>query len=92
MNDNENKTNNVKKFINEHKTGLIIGACGIVTLALGAYCYRSGYHSGTIDQYKADVMGFEKQFNGALKTLDDETKVIFVEAFNAAASTTSNNQ
>lgn len=85
MNDNENKTNNVKKFINEHKTGLIIGACGIVTLALGAYCYSSG----RIDQYKADVMGFEKQFNGALKTLDDETKVIFVEAFNAAASTTS---
>lgn len=33
MNDNENKMNNVKQFINEHKTGLIIGACGIVTLA-----------------------------------------------------------
>lgn len=27
MNDNENKMNNVKQFINEHKTGLIIGAC-----------------------------------------------------------------
>lgn len=50
MNDNENKMNNVKQFINEHKTGLIIGACGIVTLAFGAYCYRSGYRSGRIDQ------------------------------------------
>jgi hypothetical protein len=85
MNDNENKTNNVKKFINEHKTGLIIGACGIVTLALGAYCYRSG----RIDQYNTDAIGCAMQFNEALKTLDDETKVIFVEAFNAAASTTS---
>lgn len=47
MNDNENKTNCIKKFINEHKTGLIIGACGIVTLAFGGYCY----FSGRIDQY-----------------------------------------
>ena len=92
MNDNENKMNNVKKFINEHKTGLIIGACGIVTLAFGAYCYRSGYRSGRIDQYKTDAIGSAKQFNEALKAFDDETKDKFLEAFNAAASTTSNNQ
>lgn len=88
MNDNENKMNNVKKFISEHKTGLIIGACGIVTLAFGGYCYLSG----RIDQYNTDAIGFGRQFNEALKTLDDETKLTVVEAFNAAASTTSNNQ
>ena len=54
MNDNENKMNNVKQFINEHKTGLIIGACGIVTLAFGAYCYRSG----RIDQHNTDAIVF----------------------------------
>lgn len=93
MNDNENKMNNVKQFINEHKTGLIIGACGIVTLAFGAYCYHSGYSSGyssgRIDQHNADAIVFSWQFNKALKTLDDETKMTVVEAFNAAASTTS---
>ena len=88
MNDNENKMNNVKQFINEHKTGLIIGACGIVTLAFGGYCYLSG----RIDQYKTDAIGSAKQFNEALKAFDDETKDKFLEAFNAAASTTSNNQ
>ena len=88
MNDNENKMNNVKRFISEHKTGLIIGACGIVTFAFGGYCYLSG----RIDQYNTDAIGFGKQFNEALKTLDDETKLTFVEAFNAAASSISNNQ
>lgn len=88
MNDNENKMNNVKQFINEHKTGLIIGACGIVTLAFGAYCYRSGYRSGRIDQYNADAIGCAMQFNEALKTLDDETKMTVINAFNAVASTT----
>lgn len=85
MNDNENKMNNVKKFINEHKTGLIIGACGIVTLAFGGYCYLSG----RIDQFNTDAIGSAKQFNEALKAFDDETKDKFLEAFNAA---TSNNQ
>lgn len=89
MNDKENKMNNVKRFINEHKTGLIIGACGIVTLAFGAYCYRSGYGSGRIDQHNTDAIVFGWQFNEALKTLDDETKMTVVEAFNAAASTAS---
>lgn len=84
MNDNENKMNNVKQFINEHKTGLIIGACGIVTLAFGAHCYRSG----RIDQYNTDTIGCAMQFNEALKTLDDETKTTVINAFNAAASTT----
>ena len=84
MNDNENKMNNVKQFINEHKTGLIIGACGIVTLAFGAYCYRSG----RIDQYNTDTIGCAMQFNEALKTLDDETKMTVVNAFNAVASNT----
>lgn len=84
MNDNENKMNNVKQFINEHKTGLIIGACGIVTLAFGAYCYRSG----RIDQLNTDARVFGWQFNEALKTLDDETKMTVVEAFNAATSNT----
>lgn len=84
MNDNENKMNNVKQFINEHKTGLIIGACGIVTLAFGAYCYRSG----RIDQYNTDAIGCAMQFNEALKTLDDETKMTVINAFNAVASTT----
>lgn len=84
MNDNENKMNNVKQFINEHKTGLIIGACGIVTLAFGAYCYRSG----RIDQYNTDAIGYAMQFNEALKTLDDETKMTVVNAFNAVASNT----
>lgn len=88
MNDNENKMNNVKQFINEHKTGLIIGACGIVTLAFGAYCYRSGYRSGRIDQYNTDTIGYAMQFNEVLKTLDDETKMTVVNAFNAAASNT----
>lgn len=88
MNDNENKMNNVKQFINEHKTGLIIGACGIVTLAFGAYCYRSGYRSGRIDQLNTDARVFGWQFNEALKTLDDETKMTVVEAFNAATSNT----
>ena len=88
MNDNENKMNNVKQFINEHKTGLIIGACGIVTLAFGAYCYRSGYRSGRIDQYNTDAIGYAMQFNEALKTLDDETKTTVVNAFNAVASNT----
>ena len=85
MNDNENKMNNVKKFINEHKTGLIIGACGIVAIEIVLYCYLSG----RIDQYNTDARGFGMQFNEALKTLDDETKLTVVEAFNAAASTTS---
>lgn len=88
MNDNENKMNNVKQFINEHKTGLIIGACGIVTLAFGAYCYRSGYHSGRIDQYNTDAIGYAMQFNEALKALDDETKTTVINAFNAVASNT----
>lgn len=88
MNDNENKMNNVKQFINEHKTGLIIGACGIVTLAFGAYCYRSGYRSGRIDQYNTDAIGCAMQFNEALKTLDDETKTTVINAFNAVASNT----
>ena len=88
MNDNENKMNNVKQFINEHKTGLIIGACGIVTLAFGAYCYRSGYRSGRIDQYNTDAIGYAMQFNEALKTLDDETKTTVINAFNATASNT----
>lgn len=88
MNDNENKMNNVKKFINEHKTGLIIGACGIVTLAFGAYCYRSGTIAGRIDQLNTDARVFGWQFNEALKTLDDETKMTVVEAFNAATSNT----
>lgn len=88
MNDNENKMNNVKQFINEHKTGLIIGACGIVTLAFGAYCYRSGYRSGRIDQYNTDAIGYAMQFNEALKTLDDETKTTVINAFNAVASNT----
>lgn len=84
MNDNENKMNNVKQFINEHKTGLIIGACGIVTLAFGAYCYRSG----RIDQHNTDAIVFGWQFNEALKALDDETKTTVINAFNAAASNT----
>lgn len=86
MNDNENKMNNVKQFINEHKTGLIIGAC--VSYCVGAYCYRSGYRSGRIDQYNTDAIGYAMQFNEALKTLDDETKTTVINAFNAAASTT----
>lgn len=84
MNDNENKMNNVKQFINEHKTGLIIGACGIVTLAFGAYCYSSG----RIDQHNTDAIVFGWQFNEALKALDDETKTTVINAFNAAASNT----
>lgn len=84
MNDNENKMNSVKQFINEHKTGLIIGACGIVTLAFGAYCYRSG----RIDQHNTDAIVFGWQFNEALKALDDETKTTVINAFNAAASNT----
>lgn len=84
MNDNENKMNNVKQFINEHKTGLIIGACGIVTLAFGAYCYRSG----RIDQYNTDAIGCAMQFNEALKTLDDETKMTVVKHFKQVMSIT----
>lgn len=82
MKNNETKTNTVKDFINEHKTGLIIGACGITALVFGGYCY----FSGRVDQYNTDARGFAKQFNEALHVVDDETKNAIVEAFNNAAS------
>lgn len=86
MNDNENKMNKAMKFIEEHETGLIATACVSTVVAGGIYCYLSG----RIQQYNIDVIGFSKQFNEALKTLDDETKVNFIQAFNATASTISN--
>lgn len=86
MNDNENKMNKVMKFIKEHETGLIACACTSTVVAGGIYCYLSG----RIQQYNIDAIGFSKQLNEALKTLDDETKLTFIQAFNAAASTISN--
>ena len=90
MNDNEPKKGVVKKFIIEHQTSLTIGACIITSAALlcGA-SYKMGRLSGRIDQYNIDGKGFAEQLNQAAKILDDETKTAFIDAFNAAASTSS---
>ena len=88
MNDNEPKKGAVKKFIIKHKIDLTIGAC-IITSAtlLCGISYTMGRFSGRIDQYNIDAEGFVKQLNQAVKILDDDTKTTFVDAFNAAAST-----
>lgn len=84
MNDNEPKKGAVKKFITKHQIGLTIGACAFAGTAL--LCGAS-YLSGRIDQYNADAKGFAGQLNQAAKILDYDTKTAFIDAFNAAAST-----
>ena len=88
MNDNEPKKGAVKKFIDKHQIDLVIGACiGAGTLLLCGVSYKMGRLSGRIDQYNIDAKGFTKQLNQAAKILDDDTKTAFIDAFNAAAST-----
>ena len=90
MNDNEPKKGAVKKFIIEHRIDLTIGACLITSAAvLCGVSYKMGRFSGRIDQYNIDAKGFTKQLNQAAKILDDDAKTAFVDAFNAAASTSS---
>lgn len=84
MNDNEPKKGAVKKFIIKHQIGLTIGACIFTGTAL--LCGAS-YLSGRIDQYNTDARGFGKQLVRAVNILDDDTKTAFIDAFNTAAST-----
>ena len=95
MNINENKMKKIGSFMDKHKKGLIIGGCAITALAVEWYfysrVYSGGYTRGRIDQYNIDGKGFAKQFNEALKVVDDETKIAFIDAFNNAASSNSNN-
>ena len=95
MNINENKTKKIKSFMDKHSKGLIIGGCAITAFAVEWYfysrVYSGGYTRGRIDQYNVDGQGFAKQFNEALKVVDDETKTAFIDAFNNAASSNSNN-
>ena len=95
MNINENKKKKIESFMDKHMTGLIIGGCAITALAVEWYfysrVYSGGYSRGRIDQYNVDGQGFAKQFNEALKVVDDETKTALIDAFNNAASRNSNN-
>ena len=95
MNINENKMKKIKSFTDKHSKGLIIGGCAITALAVEWYfysrVYSGGYTRGRVDQYNIDGKGFAKQFNEALKVVDDETKTAFIDAFNNAASSNSNN-
>ena len=95
MNINENKMKKIKSFTDKHGKGLIIGGCAITALAVEWYfysrVYSSGYTRGRIDQYNISGQGFSKQFNEALKVVDDETKIAFIDAFNNAASNNFNN-
>ena len=95
MNINENKMKKIGSFMDKHKKGMIIGGCAITALAVEWYfysrVYSGGYTRGRVDQYNVDGQGFAKQFNEALKVVDDETKTAFIDAFNNAASSNSNN-
>ena len=86
MNDNEPKKGAVNKFIAKHKTNLTIGACvfAAATVYVGICC---AYDNGRTNQYIRDAKGFAKQFDRAIKVLDDDTKNAFIDAFNAAGST-----
>lgn len=89
MNDNEPKKGAVKKFI-KHKNDLTIGACIITgTALLCGMSYKIGWLSGRIDQYNIDAKGFTKQLSQAVTILDGDTKAAFIDAFNAAAPTSS---
>lgn len=91
----ENKMKKIESFMDKHGKGLIIGGCAITAFAVEWYfytcVYSCGYTSGRIDQYNVDGQGFAKQFNEALKVVDDETKTALIDAFNNAASSNSNN-
>ena len=78
MNDNESKKEAVKKFIVEHKNDLTIAAYSL-TLALvsGALFYCAG----RIDQYNNDTRSFGTQLVRAVKILDGDTKIAFINAF-----------
>ena len=95
MNINETKMKKIGSFMDKHRKGLLIGGCAITALAIDWYfyslVYSNGYKNGRIDQYNVDGQGFAKQFNEALKVVDDETKTAFIDAFNNAASSNSNN-
>ena len=95
MNINETKMKKIGSFMTKHKKGLLIGGCAITALAVEWYfysrVYSGGYTRGRVDQYNIDGQGFAKQFNEALKVVDDETKLAIMEAFNNAASSNSNN-
>ena len=91
MNINETKMKKIGSFTDKHSKGLIIGGCAITALAVEWYFYSLVYTNGRVDQYNVDGKGFAKQFNEALKVVDDETKLAIMEAFNNAASSNSNN-
>lgn len=95
MNINETKKKKIGSFMDKHKKGLIIGGCVITALAVEwyfySYVYSDGYTRGRVDQYNVDGQGVAKQFNEALKVVDDETKTALIDAFNNAASSNFNN-
>ena len=95
MNINENKMKKIESFMDKHKKGLIIGGCAITALAVEWYfcsrAYSDGYTRGSVDQYNRDGQGVAKQFNEALKVVDDETKTAFIDAFNNAGLNNLNN-
>ena len=84
----ENKMKKIESFMDKHGKGLIIGGCAITALAIEWYfyscVYSDGYKHGRIDQYNLDGQGVAKQFNEALKVVDDETMTAFIDAFNNA--------
>ena len=82
MNINENKMKKIESFMDKHGKGLIIGGCAITALAIDWYIYTLGYTNGRIAQYNLDGQCVAKQFNEALKVVDDETKTAFIDAFN----------
>ena len=78
MNDDESKKEAVKKFIIEHKSDLIIAAFSLtLPLVSGALSYCAG----RIDQYNNDTRSFGKQLVSAVKMLDGDTKIAFINAF-----------
>lgn len=84
----ENKMKKIESFMDKHGKGLIIGGCAITALVVEWYfytcVYSCGYKRGRIVQYNLDGQGVAKQFNEALKVVDDETKTAFIDAFNNA--------
>ena len=84
----ETKMKKIESFMDKHGKGLIIGGCAITAFAIEWYfyslVYSNGYKNGRIDQYNFDGQGVAKQFNEALKVVDDETKTAFIDAFNNA--------
>ena len=86
MNDNEPKKGAVKKFIIKHRTGLTIAACTLTSAVLSGGIF---YVIGSIDQRNADVRILDKQLGRAMKVLDDDTMIAFIDAFEGVSQTSS---